>query len=376
MGIVDGLINILLLLAILVGLVVIHEFGHFVMARRTGVRVHEFGIGFPPRAAVLARDSETVYTLNWLPIGGFVRLEAEEGESDDPRAFVNQRLPTRLTILLAGVVMNFLLAILIFTLIAGFADPIYNARIGFVQPDSPAALGGLVGGNETGTNSAGGPTYDDTGDTILAIDGQRFPVFDSVGLQNDSPQSAYLRSRAGQEVTLTIRAADGSVREVPVTLRPPGSPTEGVLGVVFNAWPLEERQRDPVDALATGVRRTVDASTLILRGLRDFITDITNPQVSGPIGIVGAVGSFRSELPPTFLIWLIGLLSANLAVINALPFPPMDGGRVAISIIQALSGNRISPALERAVYLTGFVLLMALLVWITFFDVGLLDRRT
>ena len=86
----QSLISIVLVLAILVVLVVIHEFGHFVVARRARVRVHEFGIGFPPRALILGKDKETVYTLNWLPIGGFVRLEGEEGESDDPRAFVER----------------------------------------------------------------------------------------------------------------------------------------------------------------------------------------------------------------------------------------------------------------------------------------------
>src|SRR5919106_2862043 len=120
---IDGLIDILLLLSILVVLVVIHEFGHFIVARRAKVRVHEFGIGFPPRAKVLGNDGETTYTLNWLPIGGFVRLEGEEGESYNPRSFVRQRLGTRLLILLAGVAMNFVLAFLIFSLIAGLADP-------------------------------------------------------------------------------------------------------------------------------------------------------------------------------------------------------------------------------------------------------------
>jgi regulator of sigma E protease len=145
--------------------------------------------------------------------------------------------------------------------------------------------------------------------------------------------------------------------------------------VGIQALPREDIQRDPLDAIGTGFRRTVDASTLILRGLADLIGDITNPQVSGPVGIVGAVGTVRTELPPVFLVWLVGLLSANLAVINALPFPPMDGGRVAVSLAQAASGNRISPSLERAVYLTGFVLLMLLLVWITLFDTGVFQRE-
>jgi len=117
-GLGNGLINVVLLLVILVGLVLIHEFGHFFVSRRAGVRVHEFGIGFPPRARVLGSDGETTYTLNWLPIGGFVKLEGEEGESVDPRAFVNQGLAKRLAILLSGVTMNIILAFVIYFVIA------------------------------------------------------------------------------------------------------------------------------------------------------------------------------------------------------------------------------------------------------------------
>jgi regulator of sigma E protease len=135
MGIFDGVLNVALVLFILVVLVVIHELGHFITARRAGVRVHEFGIGFPPRARIFARDSETIYTLNWLPLGGFVRLEGEDGDSEDPRSFSRQPLRTRLLILLAGVGMNLLLAFVIFWGIAGFADPSSTVRIGYVQPE-------------------------------------------------------------------------------------------------------------------------------------------------------------------------------------------------------------------------------------------------
>jgi regulator of sigma E protease len=369
-GLGNGLINVVLLLVILVVLVLIHEFGHFVVARRSDVTVHEFGVGFPPRAKVLGTDRQgTTYTLNWLPIGGFVKLEGEEGQSDDPHAFSNQKLRTRLAILLAGVTMNIVLAFVIFAFIAAFADPVANARISFVTPDSPAAGVGLVGGNQIDTDPKGNPIYDETGDLIVAIDGQRFPVFDwNVG---GVPQSTYLRSHAGQTVILTIRRNDGTERDVSVTLRPATeiTPTKGALGVQFNALPTENVQHGPVDALTIGFRRTADAATLILRGLGDLIVNITNPQVSGPIGIVGAIGTVRTELPPIFLLWFVGLLSANLAVVNALPFPPLDGGRVAVAIIQRLTGNRISVAAERLAYLTGFVLLMALLAWVTFFDI-------
>jgi regulator of sigma E protease len=369
----NGLINLVLLLVILVGLVVIHEFGHFIVARRAGVRVHEFGIGFPPRAKTLGTDRHgTTYTLNWLPIGGFVRLEGEEGESDDPRSFVRQGLRTRLTILLAGVVMNFLLAFVIFAFIAGFADPIVSVRVAVVEPGAPAAQIGLVGGQQIGTDSQGRAIYDETGDVIVAIDGRTFPTFDRLDVQ--VPLLAYLREHAGQPVTLTVRSIDGSMRDVPVTLRVPTG-TQGALGITVHPQLVTaEVRHDPLTAIAKGGQRTLEASTLILRGVAGLVSNLANPPVAGPIGIVGTIGDLRAQLPPIFMLWFIGLLSANLAVINALPFPPLDGGRVAVSLIQAISGNRISSAAERLAYLTGFILLMALLAWVTLFDTGILQR--
>jgi len=369
-GLGNGLINVVLLLVILVGLVVFHEFGHFLVARRAGVKVHEFGIGFPPKALTYHTDKKgTAYTLNWLPIGGFVRMEGEDGESDDPDSFVRKNLRTRLAILLAGVGMNILLAFLIFTGIALLADPVANVRVGHVQDNSPAASVGLVGGQQVGTDAQGNPTYDDSGDLIVAIDGHQFPIFDRI--DQSAPSLAYLRDHAGQQVTLTVQSADGTQRDVTVTLRQPDDATQqGALGIIVQPQLVQGSiSHGVVDAIAIGARRTVDAATLILRGLGDLVSNLANPPVSGPVGIVGAIGQVRSSLPPVFLIWFIGLLSANLAVVNALPFPPLDGGRVAVSLIQAATGNRIGAAAERLVYLTGFLLLMALLVWVTYFDI-------
>jgi regulator of sigma E protease len=367
MPFLDSALNWITLAVILVVLVVIHELGHFIVARRAGVRVHEFGIGFPPRARIIARGKETIYTLNWLPIGGFVRLEGEEGESEDPRAFVNQPLRTRLVILVAGVFMNFVLAWLIFSAIAGFADPVTEIQLGCVSPGSPAAQIGLIGGTPLQTTANGETICATTGDTILAINGERFPSFDDI-TSGDAPLRA-LSANAGKTVTLTVRHPDGTVEDKTATLRVP-TPGQGALGISSFALTRQDQiQHPPVDAVVTGLRRTFEASTLILSGLRDLVTNITHPSVSGPVGIVSAVGVVRTELPPVFLFWLIGMLSANLAVVNVLPIPPMDGGRIAVSIIQRLSGNRISAAFERAVYLVGFLALMALLVWITYFDI-------
>jgi len=369
--VIDGLISIAILLAILVGLVVIHELGHFVAARRANVRVHEFGIGFPPRALVLHRGSETLVSLNWLPIGGFVRLEAEEGESADPRAFVNAKLRTRILILLAGVLVNLLFAWLLFTCIAFFGDPSVEARIRSVVPDSPAAAAGIRGDTQTGTDADGDPVYAEDGDRIVAVDGIRFAFFDQIEtMATSTPQGAWLRANAGKAVVLTLARADGTVADVPVTLRPPAEAEKGALGVTFAALPLGASiARTPVEAAVVGFERLVDASTLILRGVVDLIANLADPQVSGPVGMVASVDVLRTEWPPVFLVWFIALLSANLGVINLLPFPPMDGGRIAMAVAIRAAGGRITPALERGVYLTGFLVLMGLLAWITFSDV-------
>jgi regulator of sigma E protease len=389
----DLLVNVLLLLAIIVPLVLAHELGHFWAARRAGVTVHEFGIGFPPRALVLHRGTETLYTLNWLPIGGFVRLEGEEGESLDRRAFVNQRLGTRLRILSAGVIVNFIIAWAVFTLIALVAEPVWEVRVDEVVPDSPAARAGLVASRVVGeteplqlVDAQGQPTgetrrlpiYDDSGDLLVSIDGQRFPVFDDLaGAASDGRTGPlrYLAGRAGERVTLTIERADGQRQDVEVTLRSAEEVAQGLgaLGIL----PGNEygsRTNGVLESMAIGLQRTVEASTLILRGVGElFVALLQGPgaelPVAGPVGVVDLVGGVRENAPPVILVWLVGLLSANLAVFNLLPFPPMDGGRMAMALVQAASRNRVSPATERLVYLTGFVMLMTLLVLVTWSDI-------
>ena len=374
-GLGNGLIDVVLLLVILVILVVIHELGHFVVARRAGVKVHEFGVGFPPRARVLGTDKQgTIYTLNWLPIGGFVRLEGEEGESDDPHSFVRQRLPTRLAILLAGVAMNFLLAFILLTLIAALADPSSTAQVLAVQPDSPAAQAGLRGGQQIDTTPEGTPIYDDSGDRILAVDGRTFAWFDlpngPVGI------TEYTRARPSTTVTLTVQRNDGTVVDLQATTRSAEdiAANKGALGFVPQPVPGPTIKRDFLEAIGIGAKRTVDAATLIVRALGDFVNNLANPPISGPVGIVNAIGIVRSSAPPVFMIYFIALLSANLAVVNVLPLPPLDGGRVAVSLVQAAVGNRVSVAVERFVYFAGFVFLMALLAWVTLFDTGILQR--
>jgi regulator of sigma E protease len=245
-GAIQSFITIVLFILILGALVVIHELGHFVIARLANVRVLEFGVGFPPRARVLRSRGETLYTLNWLPIGGFVKLEGEDGnDAGDPRSFAAQGLARKLLILVAGVVMNVVLAFAIFTSIAWLATPYVGVRFHEVQSGSPAADAGLV-----------------PGDAIVAVNDTRYEFFGNESILDG------LRGRAGQQVVLTIDHADGSRAEVPVALRPPEeiNETQGALGIgssreaPFEAYfSGEYTGRDLPAAAAIGGRETVRA---------------------------------------------------------------------------------------------------------------------
>ena len=357
MAIVQSAITIFIFLFMLGALVVIHELGHFVVARLAGIRVLEFGIGFPPRAKVLRSEGETLYTLNWLPIGGFVRLEGEDGDSEDPRAFGRAPLITRLIVLLAGVTMNLVLAFAIFTAISWVPGSAWGLTIGAIQPNSPAAAAGLV-----------------SGDTLVAIDGTRFDQFDG-----PDPMLNQLRGDAGRTVNLTIIGSGGQTRDITTTLRPPSqvNAQNGALGVynlVFGPSALDY-VRSPIDAVTTGAHRTADAFQLIASGLGSIANSIATkptqaPPAQGPVGIAVVVGNVFWQSGPIATLYLAGLLSANLALVNILPFPPLDGGRMAVMLIKSVAGKRISLQAERLTYLVGFGFLFAFLIWITYFDIA------
>lgn len=396
----QSLITIVVFLVVLGTLILIHELGHFVVARMSGVKVLEFAIGFPPRARVLHRgkpsayelqrpprpdpqlppnvvpgspeadaflerarrdDADrrgTEYTLNWLPIGGYVKLEGEDGDDDDPRSFSRAPLFMKLVILVAGVVMNLLLAFLIFTGIALYGEPALGLEIAEVSPGSPAATANLM-----------------PGDLLVAVNGQQHSAFDS------SPAQAMiddLSTNAGKPVTLTVRHADGQVEMIAVTLRVPTEAEPGALGITIQrAEPFGTMTHSPSDAIAIGARQTVEAFGLILGGLgdlgRSIVTSPTSaPPVSGPVGIGFQLGDILWTLGPLYVLYMAGLLSANLALVNILPFPPLDGGRMLVLVLKAIPryGPRISLRAERMTYAIGFVALFAFLIWVTVFDVA------
>ena len=343
-------------------LVLVHEFGHFVMARLCGIKVLEFGIGFPPRAKVLHDDGETLYTLNYLPIGGFCRFEGEDSDSDDPRSFSRAGLPKQLLVLVAGVAMNILMAFVLFFAVAWLFSPSEAIRDIYVIPDGAAAKAGLVDGV-----------------TIESVNGSRY------GFMNSTDLLSAIRDHAGQTVTLGYVDLDGQHKTLPVTLGT--DPDKGILGVRACADPektpndcnwhvaITYAGADPLTAGGRAADQTWNSLHVIVGALGDMGARIAThpteapPGVSGPVGITRVVGVVLTDYGPVILLLLAAILSANLALINILPIPPFDGGKVAIQVIKRAFGVRGVTTYEIATNLVGFILLFVFLGWITYFDI-------
>jgi regulator of sigma E protease len=367
----DFLSTVLAFIAVLVLLVLVHEVGHFVAAQLAGITVQEFGIGFPPRiGSVVWRG--TRYSLNWIPLGGFVKMLGEDGEGEANKlrerglseaaveramagAFNRKPVPVRIAVLLAGVIMNFLLAAILFAIAIGMPVPQGRGPLTVtdIQPGSPAAQSLQVG------------------DVIVSADGQTFEV--------SSELTAYVRSRAGQPVTLRI-VRDGQTVTEEVT---PRNLTEaermrGEGPVGFNYEPasyveVPSEVSGPVEAIGRGFYEAGNLARQIPGGLASAVAGLLGlspdgGSAVGPIGIAEETGKMLAAPLVSQLIF-VGLLSVNLAVLNVLPFPPLDGGRIAVVLIEALRRRRLPAEREALIYLTGFMVLIALVILISIQDV-------
>jgi regulator of sigma E protease len=369
----------LLIFIIVLGILVfVHELGHFVVARRNGIKAEEFGFGFPPRMVGVVKNAETgkwetvwgnkevvspntVYSLNWIPLGGFVRIKGEDGSQRDKDSFVVQSAWVRTKVLVAGVAMNFLLAwvFISIVLMAGFpqmADPNGAGegsgkrfiQISEVKPNTPAEAMGLQ-----------------FGDVIQGIDGKKPANVEQV--------QKYIADHKGQEIVLQVERGKEklTLAGVPRTDYPEG---EGSLGIALGET---EIVRYPwYQAIWEGARTTYGLTLAILGGLFDLLKSLLGFEsamglegVSGPVGIAHLTKQV-SELGLVYLMYFTAILSINLGIINILPIPALDGGRVLFVLIEVLKGSPVSQRIEGLFHQFGFIALLLLMVLVTVHDLG------
>ena len=343
----DAVTAALIFVVILITLIVAHEFAHFVTAKLFGVYVHEFGIGFPPRIWG-KRFGETEYTVNWLPIGGFVRLEGEENPSN-PRSLAAKPRWQRFIVLVSGAAVNLTLPVLLFAI--AFTLPheesIGRAVITTVVAGGPAEAAGLQ-----------------DGDVIYEIGGRNS--------KNVSDAGRLVRLNLGNDIDILVKRGPEfvTVSVVPRWTPPEGQGPTGI--VISPQYPFTESvSQPPWKSLPNGLRATFDTLVLARNQIITWVKGGGGPQIAGPVGIAQTTGEVarRGGAPPLFE--LAALLSINLGVINLLPLPMLDGGRIFFLLLEVVRrGRRIAPEKEALVHLVGLALFLALAVVITFADVS------
>jgi len=374
-------------LALLLVLVLIHEFGHFLAAKAFGIKVLEFGVGFPPKAKTLFTKGDTEYTLNWLPIGGFVRLLGEEDPSD-PRSLAAAPRWQRLTVMGAGVAMNAVLAILLMAV--GFMIPreraLTLAQVVDVAPGSPAANAEIRGAMRDDSPVLQGLQ---PGDIVLEVEGRDIKNTGELVVANRlnlGETQEWLINRNGSTLTALVFARwNPPAGEGPTGIRisPPATCSLDAAGDPVNCqllYPYSENvSYPPWEALPKGFTALAETMQLTINEIRirfngtggASIAGEDQPAFTGPVGIADTTGQLISDQGWRPLIEFAALLSLNLAIFNALPIPMLDGGRMVFVVVEILrGGRRISPEKENLVHLTGFVLLMMGVLVVTYFDIA------
>ncbi|CAN5334786.1 RIP metalloprotease RseP [soil metagenome] len=330
-------------------LIMIHEFGHFIVAKKNGVWVEEFGLGLPPRIFG-KKFGDTLYSLNWLPIGGFVKLHGETSSDEvvyPDKAFTNKSKPVKIAITLAGIFMNFVLAIICFAIVYSFLGipGKINLTIQNIVPNSPAQIAGI----------------------------QEKDIVEKIGnyvISSDEDLKNQINKFKGQKVAIELKRNNEVINLEVTPLANPG-PDQGALGIVFSDVqetyfpPIWQR---PFVGAWYGLKQTFELSKAVVLGLGSSVQSVSQgvaPKgVVGPIGIIGFFIQF-AELGLLPLINLVAIVSVNLAIINLIPFPPLDGSRVALIIAEALTKKKLTPKMEERVYLFGFIVLIGLMLLVT-----------
>lgn len=373
-GIIVGLI-------VLVILVAVHEFGHAYAALKNGVGVNEFGIGFPPRAWGKKLKSGMLFSLNWLPLGGFVKLQGEYDAADKEGDYGAASYLQKTQILLAGVVVNWLAAALLLTVLAWVGLPKVLPNQFFVQSDTTIVKGPVQAARVTEDSPAAQAGLI-VGDTIVSIAEQ--------DVTSPEQLSELTKEYRGEEVRLVYDRGD-SRDSVIIRLNEEATPTTGYLGV---APGQTERIKAGWSAPVTGVVTTAQFSWLTLTGVKDLavntavsVVQRVSPNadtrehakeelaksadsVAGPIGILAVIFPAAAQAGITNLILLTAIISLTLAVMNILPIPALDGGRWLIMTIFRVLKKPLTKEREETIQSIGFMALLALIIVITFADIG------
>jgi regulator of sigma E protease len=316
-------------------LIFVHELGHFITAKMFGVKVNEFALGMGP-VLLKKQKGETQYSLRAVPIGGFCAMEGEDEDSGDERAFNQKPSWQRAIILAAGSTMNVILAIVILSAIL-FSIGQPSTVVDEVFTGSPAEVSGII-----------------AGDRIVAIENQEIDKWDDITLaigDIEPEQNIVIQVvRDRQEVTInssTYQSEDGRtvVGITPTFVKNPG---RSLVDGVKSTWAMLVSMVDILKQLFTG--------------------DIPATDLTGPVGIVYMVGD-SAKLGTSYVAYLAALISLNLAIINMLPLPALDGGRLLFLVIRKISGKRVTDKMEAKVHMIGIILLLALMVYVTWQDI-------
>jgi regulator of sigma E protease len=344
-GTITTLLAFLFVLAVVV---IAHELGHFATAKACGVKVEEFGIGYPPRLLAV-KYGETEYSLNLVPLGGFTKMAGEEDPQIE-RSLASKSIGKRLIVLSAGSIMNFILPFLLLTI--AFMIPhttvTGNVSVAEVVANSPAEEAGIQ-----------------AGDIILEMNGKT--------IKNTSDVSRYIQLYLGNEIPMLIQHSDSTTEEVWVT--PRWNPPEGEGSVGFaikteNAI-ITTQGDNPWIAFKNGATEAFETLILFKNGILSmFIGTSSVADLVGPVGIAQITGEVAQSGISSLLEWT-AFFSLNLAIINLLPLPALDGGRIVFVLLEWIRrGKKVAPETEGKVHFIGFALLIMLMVAVTFQDIA------
>ncbi len=366
--------NILIFIAVLIVLIVVHELGHFLIAKLFKVRVDEFGVGYPPRAFTIGRIGETEYTINWIPFGGFVRIFGETkddsiSDAEKKRALVYKNPFVQIAVLAGGVLFNMIFAWILFSATfmlgapASVAESQYGVQptrllISSIIPSTPASMSDLKAGDEIHLLESNSKTHKDK---ITKI--------------TPSAVAEFIKRHKGEELLFTVTHL-GSTTKAIVPITPvqgilkdsPGTPAVGIAMNLVTDEPMGF-----LSALKYGADATLGSFVMVYNGLvklfsSAFMGNVDWKQVAGPVGIVGIVGQ-ASSIGMIYLLNVVAFISVNLALVNLIPIPALDGGRILFVLIEAIIRRPLPGFITTTLNVAGFGALILFMLFITYHDI-------